>query len=73
MTVFRDPFAASILDQDHSYDEERWITIGEAADGSLVLMVHTWVEIDRDNAHVRIISARRPTKREAQQHREGRS
>ena len=72
MTVFRDPFAATILDEDHGADEERWITMGETADGSLALVVHTWVELS-GHARVRIISARRPAKREAQQYREGRS
>ena len=73
LTVFRDPFAASILDEDYAENEERWITIGETADGSLALVIHTWVETDQDHAFVRIISARRPTKREARQYREGRS
>ena len=45
MTVFRDPFAAT-LDESHGADEERWITIGEAASGSLALVVHTWKEVD---------------------------
>jgi uncharacterized DUF497 family protein len=44
MTVFVDPFARAILDPDHSTDEERWVTMGEASTGNLVVVVHTWNE-----------------------------
>jgi hypothetical protein len=71
MTVFRDPFAATILDSEHGADEERWITLGESVNDALVLVVHTWVQTSDDTVRVRIISARRPTKREARQYREG--
>jgi uncharacterized DUF497 family protein len=40
MTVFRDPFARSILDPG-SPEEERWVTIGETATGNLLVVVHT--------------------------------
>jgi uncharacterized DUF497 family protein len=70
-TVFLDPLAASIPDEDHSGDEERWITSGQSADGTLVLVIHTWVQTDEYHALVRIISTRRPTRREARQYREG--
>ena len=42
MTVFRDPLARSILDPDHGAGEERWITLGEASTGNLLVVVHTW-------------------------------
>ncbi|MGD1038846.1 MAG: BrnT family toxin [Roseiarcus sp.] len=71
MTVFRDAFAATILDSEHGADEERWITLGESANGALVLVVHTWVRTSDETARVRITSARRPIKREARQCREG--
>jgi uncharacterized DUF497 family protein len=70
MTVFRDPLARSILDLDHGADDERWVTLGEASTGNLLLVVHTWEDIDADRAAVRIISARRPTRNEARQCRE---
>lgn len=41
MTMFRDPLALSQLDHD-SREEERWITLGEAATGNLLIVVHTW-------------------------------
>jgi len=70
MIVFRDPLARSILDPDHPAGEERWITIGETTTGNLLVVVHTWVDIDADRSAVRIISARRPTRNEARQYRE---
>ena len=71
MGVFRDPLAATILDPDRGADEERWITLGRSGSGSLMLVVHTWAQIDSERARVRIISARRPTRREARQYSEG--
>jgi uncharacterized DUF497 family protein len=71
MTVFRDPLARSLYDTD-SPDEERWVTMGVASTGNLLVVVHTWVEIDPDRSAVRIISARRPTRNEARQYREDR-
>ena len=43
--MFLDPFARTILDPDHSVDEERWVTIGEASTGNLLVVVHTWNEM----------------------------
>lgn len=40
MTMFRGPLALSQLD--HDSREERWITLGEAATGNLLIVVHTW-------------------------------
>ena len=44
MTVFRDPLALSIPDFESSADEERWVTLGQAGTGILLLVVHTWSE-----------------------------
>jgi len=52
MTVFRDPLARSILDTDHDADEERWVTLGQASTGNLLLVVHTWVDISPDRSTV---------------------
>jgi|SRR5205823_2731216 len=70
MTVFRDPLAGSILDPDSDADEERWVTLGEAATGNLLVVVHTWGDIGVDRIAVRIISARQPTRSEARRYRE---
>jgi uncharacterized DUF497 family protein len=69
MTVFRDPLARSIVDPGEA-SEERWVTLGETASGNLLVVVHTWADIDPEHAVVRIISARRPTRNEARQYRE---
>jgi uncharacterized DUF497 family protein len=65
-TVFWDPLALSRYDEDHSETEERWVTLGQAENGSLLVVVHTFQEMDEGNATVRIISARSATKREQQ-------
>ncbi len=72
MTVFLDPLARSRLDEDNSDEETRWVTLGETSDGLLLVVVHTYVEVAPDRVYVRIISARRPTRHEARQYREGR-
>jgi uncharacterized DUF497 family protein len=71
MTVFHDPLARSRHDDDNSEEEPRWVTLGEARDGRLLVVVHTYVEMGTDRAYIRIISARRPTRHEARQYREG--
>jgi uncharacterized protein len=44
-TVFRDPLMISIPDEEHSETEERWITMGQAKNSKLLLVVHTYLEI----------------------------
>ncbi|MCG8584564.1 MAG: BrnT family toxin [Pirellulales bacterium] len=60
-SVFLDPNAFTVFDPDHSADEDRYLTIGFADDGRLLVVSHT----DRGDA-TRIISARKATKREAE-------
>jgi uncharacterized DUF497 family protein len=45
--------------------------LGHGDRWNLFLVVHTWTEIDAQHVAVRIISARRPTRNEARQYREG--
>jgi uncharacterized DUF497 family protein len=71
MAVFFDPLAMSRFDDDNSDDEPRWVTLGQGGDGRLVVVVHTYAERTANRVAIRIISARRPTKREARQYREG--
>jgi uncharacterized DUF497 family protein len=40
-TVFRDPLALTIPDEDHVESENRWITLGRDATSRYVLVVHT--------------------------------
>lgn len=50
--------------------EERWLTLGQASNGSLVVVVHTFREVDTRKITVRIISARPATKHERRQYEE---
>jgi len=70
-TVFRDPLQLSVYDEDHSESEERWVTLGQAENGKLLVVVHTFEETDATSAKVRIISARDATKRERQDYEDG--
>ena len=67
-TVFSDRLALSIRDEEHSETEERWLTLGQAKNGRLVVVIHTYREISANSAEVRIISARRATGRERRQY-----
>ena len=69
-TVFRDPNQLSIYDEEHSEVEDRWITIGIDSSGVLRVVVHTFEQISEDVCEIRIISARKATRREARQYRE---
>lgn len=71
MGVFGDPLALSRLDDESGQGEERWVTIGRNSRSNLLLVVHTYIEVVADMAMIRIISARRPTRREARQYEEG--
>jgi uncharacterized DUF497 family protein len=71
MAIFGDPLLLTIADLDHDGVEERWVSVGENDKGRLVLAVHTFVERENSNVVIRLISARRPTKNEARQYREG--
>jgi uncharacterized DUF497 family protein len=73
MAVFHDPLALSRPDEGHGANEERWVTLGQGREGWLVLVVHTYVEIDEDRVAIQVISARRPTRREIRQYEEGTS
>jgi uncharacterized protein len=58
-TIFGDPLSLTILDPEHSLAEKRFITMGRAFNGKLLVVVHT----DRGD-NIRIISARRASRRE---------
>lgn len=67
-TVLNDPLASSVPDEDHSENEERWVTLGQTGDGMLLVVVHTYHEVSVDTANVRIISARPAERRERRQY-----
>ncbi|MBI4630144.1 MAG: BrnT family toxin [Chloroflexi bacterium] len=66
--VFLDPFMSSIEDEEHSEEEDRWVTLGRDKKSSLLIVIHTFREIDEDNSNVRLISARKATKSESKQY-----
>ena len=63
-TVFRDPLALTILDDEHSEHEERWVTIGRAESGQYLVVVHTSEWRGATKIKVRIISARKADRQE---------
>lgn len=67
LTIFLDPLALTIPDE-RGVEEERWITIGVSRATNVLLVVHTYVEVSHDRIYVRLISARKPTKREKRQY-----
>jgi uncharacterized DUF497 family protein len=65
-TVFADRRSRTILDPDHSFEEDRFITVGRSEMHRVLVVVHT----ERGD-RVRLISARIATKIERKQHEEG--
>lgn len=64
-TVFLDPQAVTYPDPYHSDKETREITIGHAATDKVVFLSHT-----QRGERIRIISARKATKKERKQYEE---
>jgi uncharacterized DUF497 family protein len=65
-TVFGDPLAVTYFDPDHSAEEDRYLTFGHSSAGNLLVVSHTERE-DR----IRIMSARRATRRERKSYERG--
>ena len=63
-TIFLDPSALSEFDAAHSEAEERWITLGLDQTGVLLVVCHTFRDETESSARLRLISARKATKRE---------
>ena len=57
-TVFRDPLALTIFDEEHSENEERWVMLGQAENGQYLVVIHTVRHTSPGDMTVRIISAR---------------
>lgn len=61
-SVFYDEFAVQFFDEEHSSDEERFLMLGMSSGAKLLLVCHC----EREHGEViRIISARKATKRES--------
>lgn len=64
-TVFSDPLSLTIPDPAHSESEQRFILLGRSTGGKMLVVVHTG---RGDN--LRIISARRASRRERKSYEE---
>jgi uncharacterized DUF497 family protein len=64
-TVFADPLSLTIPDPGHSQAEDRFVIIGCSYQGKLLVVVHT----ERGD-NIRVISARRASKRERKTYEE---
>jgi len=69
-TVFDDPLHLSIPDS-KKRPEERWVTVGRSADRKTLVVVHTCQVLESGRENMRIISARKATRREVRQYEEG--
>ncbi|HSB16892.1 MAG TPA: BrnT family toxin [Bryobacteraceae bacterium] len=66
VTVFLDPLAVTYPDPDHSDEEDREITIGHSVKQRALFISHC-----QRGDRIRIISARKATRKEREQHEEG--
>ncbi len=64
--MFGDALSLTIGDPRHSLDEARFVTLGSSSRPRILVVVHT----DRAD-HIRIISARKATRRERRIYEEG--
>lgn len=67
-TVLEDPLSTTYPDEAHSEEEARFLTIGASQRGSVLVVAHT-----ERNDTIRIISARRATRREREFYEQGKS
>lgn len=65
-TIFADLLSITIPDPTHSIGEDRFITIGTSVKNKIIVVVHS----DRDGI-MRIISARKATRKEIRQYEQG--
>lgn len=65
MTVFLDENATEFFDPDHSTDEDRFLMLGISARLRLLVVHYAARE---NGTQIRIISARRPTKKESKRY-----
>lgn len=67
-TIFLDPDALSEFDDGQSGVEDRWITLGLDRTGVLLVVCHTFREETETSARIRLISARKASKKEGKQY-----
>ncbi len=67
-TVFYDENALEFYDPDHSEDEDRFILLGMSFMARVLVVCHC---VREEGSIIRIISARKATKKESKSYREG--
>ncbi|RMF28024.1 MAG: BrnT family toxin [Chloroflexi bacterium] len=67
-TVFGDPLSMTVPDPDHSWEEDRYLTVGMSDYGRLLIVAHTE---EAGGERIRIISARPLTRREREAYEQG--
>jgi len=67
--IFSDKNNLTVYDHAHSHGEDRWVTIGRSSRGILSVVVHTYHKAAGIET-IRIISARRASRRETAQYYE---
>jgi uncharacterized DUF497 family protein len=65
--VFADQCLLTMYDEDHSAEEERWISMGQISNGKIMVVVHTYKCMQKKE-FVRIISARVANKKESREY-----
>ena len=65
-TVLDDPLSTTFPDEAHSETEARFVTLGVSRQGTILVVAHT----ERNDA-IRVISARRATRRERDFYEQG--
>jgi hypothetical protein len=66
--IFDDPFHLSVLDKRFDYFEERWVTIGSTKEGRVIVTGHLYYLTERGEEVIRIITARKATKKEKEKY-----
>lgn len=66
-TVFLDPHAIDFYDEDHSENEDRFVRIGLSGKLNVILIVYC----ERNDKHIRIISARKAVTEERKLYEKG--
>jgi uncharacterized DUF497 family protein len=66
--VFRDPRQISVFDDEHSDEEDRWVTIGIDSEGTLLVVIHTYRTTSDDDVTIRLISTRKANRYERRQY-----
>jgi len=62
--ILRDPRAMTLYDEAHSIEEDRWVTLGMVRSGAVLVMMHTFEDVDDEISMIRVISARKATSKE---------